>query len=854
MDIGKKLRLAIAGAALAFLAACGGGGGGAGGGATVQYTLTAATAGTGTGSVTSGPAGINCGTSCTASYDDGTSVTLTATPANGSVFNGWSGACTGSATQVAVTVDAARTCTASFAAMRALGVSLMGAGGGTVTGNPAGIACGSTCSASHVDGTSVVLTAAPVAGSAFVQWGGDCAGMATTATVVLTAPRGCTAQFEPVRTLAVTKAGSGGGTVTSNVGGINCGTACTGDLLVGTNVTLTAAAANGSVFAGWGGACSGAATTANVSMNAALTCTANFNAVVGPVNHSLTVTKSGVGSGTVTSAPAGINCGVACSATFAESTVVTLTASAAAGSTFAGWSGACSGTAEAVTVTMGGARDCTAAFNSAGGGALSDAGYHLIAEAGVFVASTSSVTFADSALPNSQFALHAVNVNTGVATVVEAAGQLYPLGTVVEAPGNPVTETIPTIRTRVSLFAKGGRLYRLDHVSAGGPPTLQLWSTVLTRQICFGVLGAFSDFFQSAFNSGHQFYRAPGADGQCGTADDESWAIANAAGANDSPVRVAGTAIDVIRGPDLVVTGYLRWVNGQVVRLDATLSNPVNLFATTRAPQTVTVGVPGAESTWLYQTDVGNLLAYDLQSNRAIAAPNIRAGVLGSFQILGVDRDTLYFRVRSLNPTSTSFVRVNAALNGSVVSTIAGDIGQAYLTPTRIVYVAGNQLLSVPKSGGTPVVIATIAAPQTIAYHQVTGETVWYETREGTTRRIGIVQSDGSGARIIQNALLAGSLSEAPSSYYGPQWGGFTLIEGLGVNGAAAGATLRTYAANGSVVATHGALPSTGQSHGIAVPAEQVGRHGLASYLVNESINLLLFKTDQAGLVQVTAY
>ena len=95
----------------------------------------------------------------------------------------------------------------------------------------------------------------------------------------------------------------------------------------------------------------------------------------------------------------------------------------------------------------------------------------------------------------------------------------------------------------------------------------------------------------------------------------------------------------------------------------------------------------------------------------------------------------------------------------------------------------------------------------------------------------------------------------APLPYYsGGFFGGVTLIEGLATNGGAAGATLRTYAANGSVVATHGAFPSTGSSHGIAVPAGQVGRHGLANYLLNESINLLLFKTDQAGLVQVTAY
>jgi hypothetical protein len=61
-------------------------------------------------------------------------------------------------------------------------------------------------------------------------------------------------------------------------------------------------------------------------------------------SHTLEVEKEGSGSGTVTSSPTGIECGATCSADFEEHTEVTLTATAAAGSTFAGWSGGgCSG-------------------------------------------------------------------------------------------------------------------------------------------------------------------------------------------------------------------------------------------------------------------------------------------------------------------------------------------------------------------------------------------------------------------------------------------------------------------------------------------------------------------------------
>jgi hypothetical protein len=64
----------------------------------------------------------------------------------------------------------------------------------------------------------------------------------------------------------------------------------------------------------------------------------------------LTVTPSGNGSGTVTSNPSGINCGSTCTASFDSGTAVILTA-AASGSTFVGWSGACTGTGPC-TVTM----------------------------------------------------------------------------------------------------------------------------------------------------------------------------------------------------------------------------------------------------------------------------------------------------------------------------------------------------------------------------------------------------------------------------------------------------------------------------------------------------------------------
>jgi hypothetical protein len=77
--------------------------------------LTVATTGTGAGTVTSHPAGIDCGSDCQEGYAVGTQVTLTANAGVASRFVAWSGACAGSALQCLVTVDANKSVTATFA-------------------------------------------------------------------------------------------------------------------------------------------------------------------------------------------------------------------------------------------------------------------------------------------------------------------------------------------------------------------------------------------------------------------------------------------------------------------------------------------------------------------------------------------------------------------------------------------------------------------------------------------------------------------------------------------------------------------------------------------------------------------
>ena len=237
-------------------------------------TLTVFTEGPAAGTVTSDPAAIDCGAeydnvggpACAIDFVVGSQITLTAQGPN---FVGWSGACAGTGT-CTLTMDQDRSVAATFSpAPKSLTVTRGGRGAGSVSSNPAGIDCGSTCTASFADGAQVVLTATPAAGSTFGGWSGACLGFGT-CTLTMSQFRFVTANFDLLpgtpKTLSVTKDGSGAGSVSVFYGGglTDClfstgsGT-CSRTFANGTRVTLSPTPGAGSTFAGWSGDCSGTA-------------------------------------------------------------------------------------------------------------------------------------------------------------------------------------------------------------------------------------------------------------------------------------------------------------------------------------------------------------------------------------------------------------------------------------------------------------------------------------------------------------------------------------------------------------------------------------------------------------------
>ncbi len=165
--------------------ACGGGGsskssppdngGGGGNGGNTQFTLNVTI--DGSGSVTSSPAGIDCGTDCSEDFASGTSVTLTAVADSNFDFTGWSGACTGVST-CTVSMNSNQSVAATFQQQTSevFTLTVSSSAGGDVVSSPEGISCGSECEM-QVDGNSAVhLYAQPEPGFKLESWSGECSG------------------------------------------------------------------------------------------------------------------------------------------------------------------------------------------------------------------------------------------------------------------------------------------------------------------------------------------------------------------------------------------------------------------------------------------------------------------------------------------------------------------------------------------------------------------------------------------------------------------------------------------------------------------------------------------------------
>lgn len=260
-------------------------------------------------------------------YLYGSNVQLTVTPATGYSFAGWSGDASGLSNPIMVNVDGNKDITATFTINSyALSVS---ATNGTVAKNPDQL--------NYTYGSTVELTATPIAGYHFTGWSGDATGAANPLTVNVDSTMNITASFA-INTYALGLTASNGSVVKSpDQPTYNHGT----------SVELTAIASPGYHFTGWSGGATGNQNPLMIIMDSVTSITANFSINEYALNLSAT-------NGSVVKDPD--------QATYPHGSTVQLTANPAFGYHFVGWSGDTSASANPLSVLMTGNKSFTATF------------------------------------------------------------------------------------------------------------------------------------------------------------------------------------------------------------------------------------------------------------------------------------------------------------------------------------------------------------------------------------------------------------------------------------------------------------------------------------------------------------
>ncbi len=272
----------------------------------ILHTLSVSKSGSGT--VTSTPTGIECGSTCSAKFNEPEAVVLTATPDLHNEFKGWSG-CEHelSPTKCEETMAADRSVGAEFQPVPKNEVEVTVTGQGSVSADSGPIShcteVGGTCKGQYEKGSTVKLTETPAAHSEFTGWTGCTHEPSATeceVTITEAEAKSVTADFAPIRhTLTISKSGTGSGTISSSPAGIECGVVCNASFDEQEMVTLTETPAAQSEFTGWSGCAIAAGNTCQVESSEDRRVTATFALEEIPVPPVVTLPNSKIIAATV---------------------------------------------------------------------------------------------------------------------------------------------------------------------------------------------------------------------------------------------------------------------------------------------------------------------------------------------------------------------------------------------------------------------------------------------------------------------------------------------------------------------------------------------------------------------------
>jgi hypothetical protein len=263
-------------------------------------------------------------------YDSNSTVQLTAIPAAGYHFVGWSGDISGSMNPVTMMVDGNKNITANFA-ISTFALTLV-ATNGAVSKNPDQTAYDSN--------STVQLTAMPAIGYHFVNWSGAVSGTANPVSIVMNGNKTVTANFAK-NTYTLTINATNGAVLKDP-------SASTYDSNM--TVQLTAFPSGGYHFVSWSGDVTGSSNPIPILMDGNKNVTAAF-APTTVSTYSLNIISA---NGTVTKVPD--------QSVYDSNATVQLTALPASGYHFLSWSGDVSGFSNPISILMDGDKNITANY------------------------------------------------------------------------------------------------------------------------------------------------------------------------------------------------------------------------------------------------------------------------------------------------------------------------------------------------------------------------------------------------------------------------------------------------------------------------------------------------------------
>jgi hypothetical protein len=499
------------------------------------------------------------------------------------------------------------------------------------------------------------------------------------------------------------------------------------------------------------------------------------------------------------------------------------------------------------------------------------------------------MVFADQTVTQNSGRLVAINPATPPqATTLEAAGtwhsaQVKGVGAFLQAAVDTGTGQYSAMRQRYSVYAKNGRLMKVD-LAAGGTPTPALLSTLTTNAICYGSYIFFNMAIDYADPSkSYAIFMTPNSSGAClalGT-DLRPNTAYRAVRMNMSGTDAALTIpnpLAAIRDATGAITGFIVRVGDRVQRTDANFANPVDLFESPIGMIPLGVFGTSAPGVWVY-TNSSDLFAVDLANPTAPTPLGLQVNLaVTNHQAIAIDGASMYVG------SGTRLFRINQDRTATQLANAPTGITEVAVTPTRVVFRTATTLSSVPKTGGTITNVVTslgsldlfngvnrngaidpTSGSSSLWQHSflTAGENVYTGSNNGSapnTYGVRVVNSDGTGLQVTNGSRIV-SWVESPTVPWIGNTPAHTIYvaenEGTGIfAGSPVSAYDATTRAKRFVVGNFPAFVTLSTFNDPVAPIV-FGQYGViraltASLTGNLTFNLFLFKTDTNGLTQST--